>query len=150
MEGLISLYSALQIIEQLYNNYYRRLYWPTLFQIGILIVCIPSAVCIGKWETIANDPRLPLMILSIVNGWIIVFLSTTCGSKVNKRSILFNEDALKHNGYFSASKYLRKRIRSKMTMAVRVADSFIDSEMPLNMSLFCVSNIISLVMVFQE
>jgi len=123
---------------------------PTLLQYGIILLCIPSAVCIAKWKAISNDPRVILIILAIINGWIIAFVGTALGSKLftTSESLLKNLLRVKPPGVLH--KYLIKKIYSKQPMAVKVSDSFIDSEMPLNVALFCFSNIVSLLMIFKK
>jgi len=92
MRHIVSLYSGLQIIDGLYNNYYTSVFMPTILQFGIIILCIPSAVLIAKWEEISNDPTIVLIIIAIINGWKISFAASTVGSKLftNSKSLLKN------------------------------------------------------------
>jgi len=150
MNHIINLYSCLQILGRLSNNYYKNLILPTLLQFGMIIVCIPSAVCIGRWKVISKDPRLALIIIAIINGLMIIFVGTTCASNLFKSSTTLLQNMRRVKYQSNVSLYLRKRIISKQMIAVRIANCLIDSEMPLNVALFCVSNIISLLMIFKN
>jgi len=145
MNQLLNMYSKLQIIERMYNNYYRHLFWPSFLQAGIIATCISSALCLSKWDMISNDPRLLFLILSIVNAGMICTFYPYCASKVN----VVSDGLLKYKcrGFYNIC--IRKRILSKPALSIKISDNFIDSQFPLNVAMFCVNNIFSLIVIFR-
>jgi len=144
LENILETYSCLQIVECMYNNYFSKLFWPMLLQAGVVSVCIPLAICISKWKMVSKDPRLVLMLLALTYGWLITFVETKYGSKLHSGSVslLQTFNVIKLSPW--SNRYFKRRIKSKHSMAVKVADNFMDAEMPLSMTTFCVSNVISL------
>jgi len=128
----------------MYNNYFSKLFWPTVLQLGVLGVCVPFAICASKWKLVLNDPRLILMPLAVAYGWLITFLGTKYGSKVHTTSINLLQKFGRIKFSPCSSRYFRRRIKSKHWMAVKVANNFMDAEMPLNITSFCISNVITL------
>jgi len=148
-ENILGMYSCLQIIDSMYNNYFSKFYWPTIPQLGVLAMCTPVAICIRKWELVSNDPRLALMLLAVANGWLVTFLATKVGSKLYSGSVklLQRFDRIKFSPW--SNRYFRRRIRSKHTIALNVADNFMDAETPLTVTSFCITNVISLMEVLK-
>jgi len=142
----MSTYSVLQVVEKMYNNYYRSVLWPALVQVGVLIICFPASLCLSKWQIVSKDPRVLLLLSLILDGFIGCIFSTYCASKVNTESHGF----LKYQCRDFSSKYLRKRISSKPILSVRIADNFMDVQFPLTVLMFCVSNIFSLLVIFKR
>jgi len=145
MNQLVNMYSALQIIERMYNNNYQWLFWPSFIQTGIIAACFSSALCLSKWEMISNDPRLVILILCMINSAMICTFYPYCASKVNTASCLFLN--FKCRVFHNAC--IRKRILSKQALSIKVSDNFIDSEFPLNVSKFCMNNTFSLLVIFR-
>jgi len=145
MNQLLNLYSILQIVEKMYNNYYQHLFWPSFLQAGIFTVCISSALSLSQWEKFSDDPRMVFLILTMINSIMICTFYPYCASQVNTASRSFLKR--KCRGFYNIC--IRKRILSKKSLSVKVSDNFIDSEFPLSVSLFCVNNIFSLVVIFR-
>jgi len=145
IDQILKMYSALHIIEKMYNNSYQRLFWPSLIQFGMIVGCFSSALCLGKWETISSDPRLVILILAMINSAMICTFYSYCASKVNTASRLF----LNFKGRFFHNISIRKRILSKQVLSIKVSDNFIDSEFPLNVSKFCLNNTFSLIVILR-
>jgi len=147
MDLLLHMCSTLQITERTYNSYYQRLFWLSLIQAGIICSCISSALCISKWDMISDDPRLPILILVIINtGMICTFYPFYCASKVNTASCLL----LKCKCRDFNNICIRKLVFSKRALSIKISDNFIDSEFPLTVSMFCVNNIFSLIVIFRK
>jgi len=146
MKELIHSYSILQILERMYNNYYRSIFWPALVQVGVIIVCFSAILCLGKWHIVSKDPRVLLLQSLILYGFVVCMFAPYCASKVNTESCQFVKN---HCRGFS-SKYLRKRILSKPILSIRIADNFMDVQFPLTVSMFCVKNIFSLLVIFKR
>jgi len=145
MDLLLNMYSTLQIIERMYNNYYRHMFWPSFLQGGVMVACLSSALCLSKWEMTTSDPRLIMLILAMVNSSMACTLYPYCASKVNTASGLFLNR--KCRDFYNIC--IRKRLLSKPTLSIKISDNFMDSEFPLSVSMFCVNNIFSLVVIFR-
>jgi len=145
MNQLLNMYSAMQIIERIYNDNYQRLFWPSFMQAGIICFCISSALCLSKWKKFSSDPRLPILIIVIINAGMMCTFYPYCASKVNTASCLF----LNFKCRVFNKVCIRKRILSKQALSIKVSDNFIDSEFPLSVSKFCVNNIFSLIVIFR-
>jgi len=151
MDKVLTMYSMVQIVERMYNNYYRRAFWPALVQVGIIGTVIPSALCLSMWNLVSKDPRVLLMFVTILEGSVLCILAPYCASKVNTTSRLFLKDKctiLKYNVF--SDMYLRKRVSSKTTLKIKLSDNFMDSEFPLSVLMFCVNNIFSLLVIFKR
>jgi len=145
-EELINMYSILQIIERMCNNYYRNVVWPALVQICTLCVVLPLSLCMGKWDIVSQDPRILLLLICIVNGFIGCVFAPYCASKVNTRSCGFLQDQCRV--FFSP--YLRKRNFSKPILSIKIGDNFMDIQFPLTVLMFCVNNVFSLLIILKE
>jgi len=143
---LIDTYSILQLLERMYNNYYRSLVWPVIVQVGVIIVCIPASLCLSKWHIVSTDPRVLLQFICIADGFIACLYAPYCASKVNTTSRLF----LKRYCRDIKVKYIRKRILSKPVLSIRISDNFIDVQFPLTVLMFCVNNVFSLIVIFKQ
>jgi len=140
------MYSVLQILERMYNNYYRTVFLPAVMQVGVLIVCFPVSLCVSKWHIVSKDPRLLLLFICILQGFECCMFAPYCASKVSTQSCLF----LKQLRRVSSSTYLRKRICSKPILSIKVSDNFMDVQFPLTVLMFCVNNIFSLLVIFKK
>jgi len=140
------MYSVLQIIERMYNNFYRSLFWPAVVQCSTLAVIFPSSLCLSKWHIVSKDPRVLLLFICIVNGFVGCILAPYCASKVNTRSCLF----LKYHCRAFSNKYLRKRIFSKPILSIKIADNYMDVQFPLTVLMFCVNNVFALLVIFKQ
>jgi len=109
MDQVLNFYPILQIIERMYNNYYRHGFWPALVQVGILGVTISSALCLTKWNLISNDPRVVFLFVTILECSIACIFAPYFASKVNTASRLFL--IAKCRGFSNI--YTRKCILSK-------------------------------------
>jgi len=147
---MFNLYSGLQIVEHLYNNYYRQIFWPTLLSLGEFILCIPCAVLIAKWHLVSGDPRLLILFTGIVNGLLVVVISTTCGSRLNEISVELLTKTCTVNVHLLQNTYCRKRLKSKRPLAVKVSNNFIDQAMPLSVVESTINNMISLLIVLNK
>jgi len=145
MNQLLNMYSALQIIEKMYNNNYQCLFWPSFIQAGIVVACFSSALCLSMLEMISSDPRLLILILAMINSAVICTFCPYCASKLNTASCFF----LNFKCRVFHNTCIRKRILSKRALSIKVSDNFIDSEFPLNVSKFCMNNIFSLIVIFR-
>jgi len=145
-DRVFNVYSILQIIERMYNNYYQRFFWPALVQVGILGVCISSALCLTKWDIVSNDPRGILLFVTILDCSIACMFAPYFASKVNTASQLFL--SRKCRGF--SNLYLRKRSLSKPPLSIRISDNFMDSLFPLSVLMFCVNNIFSLIVIIRD
>jgi len=150
LDQVINLYSSLQITERLYNNYYKYIYWPPLMLLGIIAICIPSSIGLAKWKILSDDPRVLLLPMCIIDGWFVVFVSTNYGSKVNAYSNILLKDIKLIGSSRQHTRFTRKRIKSKTAVGVKISDNLIDKEMPLNIFMFCVDNIISLLAILND
>jgi len=148
-ENILGMYSCLQIVECMYNNYFSKSFWPMLLQLGVLSVCIPVAICVTKWKLVSNDPRLVLMFLALTYGWLVTFVATKYGSKLHSGSVNLLQTFCRIKFSPQSSRYYRRRIKCRHSMAVKVANNFMDAEMPLSITSFCISNIISLLQVLK-
>jgi len=147
---MLNIYSGLEIVQQLYNNYYKQIIWPTLLSLGQFILCIPFAVLIAKWKLVSGDPRLLILCTGIVNGSLIVIVLTTCGSKLNEISVDFLTKTCTVNLHMLQNLYYRRKLKSKRPLAVKVANNFIDQAMPLTVLESSIDNMISLLMVLNK
>jgi len=145
-DQLIKTYSILQILERMYNNYYRRIFWPTLVQCCTSCVIFPLSLCLSKWHIVSKDPRVLLLFICIVNGFVGGVFAPYCASKVNTSSRLF----LKYQCRVFSNSYLRKRIFSKPILSIKISDNFMDVQFPLSVLMFFVNNIFSLLIIFKE
>jgi len=146
MEELFHTYSNLQVLERMYNNYYRSTFWPALVQVGTLTTCFPVALCMSKWHILSKDPRVLLLFICILNGFIACILGPYFASKVNTGSRLL----LKHQSRVFSNTYIRKRTLSKPNLNIKIADNFIDVKFPLTVSMFCVNNVFSLLIILKQ
>jgi len=146
MDKVFNTYAILQIIERMYNNYYRHCFWPALVQVGIFSVCISSALCLTKWNLVSNDPPGILLLVAILESSTACMFGPYIASKVNTASRLFLIN--KCSGF--ANTYTRKRILSKRPLSIKIADNFMDSQFPLSVLMFCVNNIFTLAVVFRN
>jgi len=80
----------------------------------------------------------------------VVVVSTNYGSKVNAYSKLLLKDINLIGSSWNHIRIPKKRIKSKTAMAVKNSDNLVDEEMPLNISMFCLNNIISLLAILNE
>jgi len=143
---VINTYTVLQILERMYNNYYRSVFWPGIVQVGTLILCFSASLCMSSWNIISQDPRVLLLFIGILNGFIACMFTPYCASKVNTVSRLF----LKHQCRGFSSKYVRNRILSKPILSIKISDNYMDVQFPLTVSIFCVNNIFSLLVIFKR
>jgi len=143
---LISMYSVLQLLERMYNNYYRAVYWPAIVQIGALAAIFLTSLCLSKWHIVSKDPRALLLLICILEGFTACVFAPYCASKVNTQSRLF----LTYQRRVFSNKYLRKLILSKPILSIKVSDNFIDNQFPLTVLMFCVNNVFSLLVIFKE
>jgi len=143
---LIGTYSILHILEIMYNNYCQSVIWPALVQVGTIMICFPMSLCLSKWNLVSKDPRVLLLLVLIVNGFIACIFAPYCASKVNTMSRLF----LKYECRGFSNKYLRKRILSKPILSIKISDNFMDIQFPLTVFMFCVNNIFSLLVIFKQ
>jgi len=97
-------------------------------------------------QIVSKDPRVLLLLSLILDGFIGCIFAPYCASKVNTESRGF----LKYQCRDFSSKYLRKRISSKPILSIRIADNFMDVQFPLTVSMFCVTNIFSLLVIFKR
>jgi len=144
IDKVLCKYSMLQIIERMYNNHYRSVFWPLFIQVGVFSLCISAALCLSKWNQVSNDPRVIVLFVTVLNCSMICIFCPYCASKVNTASRLFLTSKSRFNIY------LRKRISSKRKLAIEISNNFIDSKFPLTVSMFCVSNIFSLLIIFRK
>jgi len=145
-DELLKAYSILQIIERMYNNYYRSVFWPVFLQWATLSVVPPASLCLSKWHIVSKDPRVLLLLIFIVNGILGCIFAPYCASKVNTMSRLF----LKHQCRFFSNKYLRKRVVSKPILSIKIADNYMDVQFPLTVLMFCVNNVFALLVIFKQ
>jgi len=129
----------------MYNNYYRSIFWPALIQMCTLAVILPLSLCLSKWHIVSKDPRVLLLFVCIVNGFLGCVFASYCASKVNTSSRIF----IKYQCRVFFSKYLRKRIFSKPILSIKISDNFIDAQFPLTVLMFCVNNVVSLLVIFK-
>jgi len=146
MDKLLTMYSMIQVVETMYNNCYKRLFWPALVQLGIVAVCISAALCLSKWDLIVNDPRGILLFVAMIEGFIACIFTPYFASKVNTTSRLFLDGKCRD---FS-NIYLRKRTFSKRPLSIKISNNFMDSEFPLSVLMFCVNQIFSLIVIIRE
>jgi len=140
------MYSMLQILERMYNNYYRSIFWPTVVQCSTIAVVFPLSSCLSKWHIISKDPRVLLIFVCILEGFIGGILAPYCASKLNTRSQLF----LKQQCRVFSNTYLRKRIFSKPILSIKISDNFMDVQFPLTVLMFCVNNVFTLLVIFKQ
>jgi len=145
-DELIKTYSILQIIERMYNNYYRSVFWPVFIQLATIAVVFSTSLCLSMWHIVSKDPRVLLLLLCIVNGILGCIFAPYCSSKVNTKSCLF----LKYQCRVFSNKYLRKRILSKPTLSIKISDNFMDVQFPLTVLMFCVNNVFALLVIFKQ
>jgi len=87
LEKCLVMYSSLQIIKRLYNNYFGKVFWPVLLLCGVMAAGIPFAICVSKWEVVSHDPRFLLMVFAFSIGWVVIFIGTNAGSTIYQRSM---------------------------------------------------------------
>jgi len=145
-DELIKTYSSLQILERMYNNYYRRIFWPTIVQLATISVVFPLSLCLSKWQIISKDTRVLLLLILIVNGFVGGVFAPYCASKVNTSSRLF----IKYQCRVFSSSYLRKRVFSKPILSIKISDNYMDVQFPLTILMFCVNNVFSLLIIFKQ
>jgi len=143
---VFDVYSILQILERMYNNYYQRFFWPALVQVGILGVCVSSALSLTKWDLVSNDPRGILLFVTILDCSIACMFAPYFASKLNTASRLFLSGKCK--GF--SNLYLRKRVLSKTPLSIKISSNFMDSQFPLSVLMLCVNNIFSLIVIIRE
>jgi len=143
------MYSSLQIIERLYNNYFGKVFWPVLLLCGVIAACIPFAICVSKWEVVSHDPRFLLMVFAFSIAWVVIFIGTSAGSTIYQRSMRFL-GVIRQVNFKPNKRYFKRRVNSKYTLAIKVHDNFIDEKMPLSITSFCVDNIISLLVILKD
>jgi len=146
IDKLIKAYSSLQILERMYNNYYRSVIWPALVQLGTLAIFVPLSLCLSKWHMISKDPRVLMLFISILQGFIGCVFAPYFASKVNTTSRLF----LRYQCRAFSSTYLRKRISSKPILSIKISDNFMDVQFPLTVLMFCFNNVFSLLIIFKQ
>jgi len=145
MNRMLNMYSVLQIVERMYNNCYRRVFWPAVVQIGIFALCISAALCVSKWNLISHDPRVFISLLGILNGLIGCVFYPYCASKTNTTSFAF----LRSWPIEMSNTLMRKRILSKRAMRIYISDNFIDARFQLNVCTFCLNMIFSLIVILK-
>jgi len=145
MGEILNMYSYLQIVERMYNNYYRRFFWPAVVQLGLFSVCISAAMCVTKWDLISKDPRGLLPLMGILDGSVACVFLPYCASKINSASLSF----LNSKCSVISNLYMRKRMLSKRPMRIYISDNFIDAQFQLSVFTFCLNAIFSLIVVLK-
>jgi len=130
----------------MYNNYYQKVIWPSLVQVGTLMVCFPASICLSMWPIVSQDSRVLWLFIFIVNGFTGCIFGPYCASKVNTMSCLF----LIYQCRGFSSKYMRKRVLSKQILSIKILDNFMDAQFPLTVFIFCTNNIFSLLVIFKQ
>jgi len=136
----------LQIVERMYNNYYRSVFWPAVIQFGTLLVVSSLSLCLSKWHIISKDPRVYFMFVATLGGFTACIFAPYCASKVNTKSRLF----VKYQCRVISSTYLRKRMISKPILSIKISDNFMDVQFPLTVLMFCVNNVFSLIVILKH
>jgi len=145
-DKLITMYSSLQIIERMYNNYYRSCFWPAMVQCSTLAVIFPTSLCLSKWHIVSKDARVLLLFIGIVTGFMGCTFAPYCASKVNTNSRSF----LKNQCRGFSNKYLRTRILSKPILSIKIVDNYMDVQFPLTVLMFCANNVFALIVIFKQ
>jgi len=150
MNTIFNVYSGLEILEHSYNNYYKRIVWPTFLCVGEFVLVVPCAVLIAKWELVSGDPRLIILFSGIGNGLLIAIVMTSCGSKLNQIAVDLLTKTCTEDVQLLRNAYFNRRLKSKKPLAVRVASNFMDPSMRLSVVETSISNVISLLMVLNQ